>query len=131
MKVFIKVLRGDGCSFDVDGNITVVDVKHKIEQELKVPVNQQTLVFLGKTLVDEKALSFYPKIQDGCKLHLVIKKPESFKVVLGRLLLKYYSKEEVDLIVDEFMRDFNEKISTLSLDDLERIATSYLDEGSM
>lgn len=128
MKLFVKVLRGDGCITEVTENTTVLEVKKKIEIELKVPVAQQTLVYLGKTLLDDKSIGFYNKIKDGAKLHLVIKKPESLAVVLERFLRKYYSEDQVKLILDEFMRDFQTKVDSLSLDDLERIATSYLNE---
>lgn len=128
MKIFIKVLRGDGCIMEVQESTKISEVKRQIEQDLKVPVAQQTLVLFGKTLVDDKTIGFYPKIKDGTKLHLVIKKPESLEVVLGRFLKNYYTDEQSKLILDEFMKDFDSKVASLSLDDLERIATSYLNE---
>lgn len=131
MKIFIKVLRGDGCIMDVEKTTKIIDVKKQIEADLKVPVVQQTLVLLGKTLLDEKTIDFYPKIKDGTKLHLVIKKPESLNSVLGRFLRNYYSEEQTKLIMDQFMKDFQTKVNSLSLDDLERIATSYLSDESI
>lgn len=131
MKIFIKVLRGDGCLMEVQESTKILEVKQRIEQELKVPVAQQTLVFLGKTLLDDKTICSYPKIKEGTKLHLVIKKPESLQSVLERFLLKYYTSDQCKLILDEFMRDFYAKVDSLSLDDLERIATSYLNEESV
>lgn len=128
MKIFIKVLRGDGCIMDVEETTKISEVKKQIETELKVPISQQTLVLLGKTLVDDKTIGFYPKIRDGTKLHLVVKKPESLKVILGRFLRTHYTEEQCNLILDEFMRDFYAKVDSLSLDDLERIATSYLND---
>lgn len=131
MKIFIKVLRGDGCIIDVQESTKISEVKKQIENELKVPIAQQTLVLLGKTLVDEKTIGFYPKIKDGSKLHLVIKKPESLNIVLTRFLQNYYNEEQCNLILDEFMRDFYVKVDSLSLDDLERIATSYLNDENV
>lgn len=131
MKIFIKVLRGDGCIMDVEKTTKIVEVKKQIEADLKVPVTQQTLVLLGKTLLDDKTIGFYPKIKDGTKLHLVIKKPESLNIVLTRFLKTYYSEEQTKLILDQFMKDFQAKVDSLSLDDLERIATSYLNDESM
>ncbi|KAK9754712.1 Ubiquitin family [Popillia japonica] len=131
MKIFIKVLRGDGCTMDVEKTTKIIDIKKQIEGNLKVPVAQQTLVLLGKTLLDENTIGFYPKIKDGTKLHLVIKKPESLNAVLTRFLRSYYSEEQTKLIMDQFMKDFQTKVNSLSLDDLERIATSYLSDESM
>lgn len=115
---------------EVSERAKIVELKKKIEMELKVAASQQTLVYMGKTLVDEKSLDFYPKIKDGAKVHLIVKKPESLHLLLDRFLMKYYSQEQTKMILDEFMRDFSAKVESLSLDDLERIATSYLSEES-
>lgn len=131
MKIFIKVLRGEGCVIEVEEATKISDVKKKIETELKVPISQQTLVLLGKTLVDDKTIGFYPKIKEGTKLHLVVKKPESLPIVLGRFLRNYYTEEQCDLILDQFMKDFYIKVDSLSLDDLERIGTSYLNDENI
>lgn len=131
MKVFIKVLQGDGCMVDVNENMKISDVKKQIEHELKVPVSQQTLVLYGRTLADEHTVGSYVKIKEGSKLHLVIKKPDLLEEVLGRFLEKYYSEGQSKVILEEFMRDFHSKVKTLSLDDLERIATSYLNDENL
>ncbi|XP_065166959.1 ubiquitin-like protein 4A [Atheta coriaria] len=128
MKLFVKVIRGNGCLVEVTEQTTILEIKQKIEVELKVPVAQQTLVYLGKTLLDDNVVSFYNKIQDGAKIHLVIKKPESLNVVLERFLRKFYNDEQSRQILDEFMTDFYQKVKSLSLDDLEHIATNYLNE---
>ncbi|KAK5641271.1 hypothetical protein RI129_009818 [Pyrocoelia pectoralis] len=131
MKIFIKVLQGDGCIIEVTENMKILDVKKQIENHLKVPLSQQTLVLLGRTLADDQTIGSYPKIKDGTKVHLVIKKPESLEEVLGRFLHKYYSEKHTKLIVEEFMKDFHNKVKTLSLDDLERLAISYLNDENM
>lgn len=131
MKVYIKVLRGDGCILDISNNTKILELKKLIQTELKVPVAQQMLVLYGRTLMDERTVDSYPIIKDGVKLHLIIKKPEAFEVVLSRVLMKYYTKEQTKVIMEEFLKKFNEKVLTLSLDDLERIATSYLSDESL
>jgi len=131
MKIFVKVLQGDGCMLDVNENMKILDVKKQIELDLKVPVAQQTLVLFGRTLADEQTIAFYPKIKDGTKVHLVIRKPESLDEILGRFLQKYYSEIQTKAILEEFMKDFHAKVQSLSLDDLERIATSYLNDENV
>lgn len=88
-------------------------------------IEYQKLLSNGRTLLDDKNLEFY-KIKDLSKLMMVIKKPEPFKEVLTKNLRKYYTEELADRIVKEFLLDFNEKINEMSLDDLERLATSIL-----
>ncbi|KAF5285795.1 hypothetical protein FQA39_LY04256 [Lamprigera yunnana] len=122
---------GDGCMLEVNENMKIKDVKKQIETHLKVPVSQQTLVLFGKTLNDDHTIGFYPKIKDGTKVHLVVKKPESLEDILGRLLRKYYSEKQTKVIIEEFMKDFYNKVQMLSLDDLERIAISYLNDENM
>ncbi|KAK4874577.1 hypothetical protein RN001_013937 [Aquatica leii] len=122
MKVFIKVLQGDGCMVDVNENMKIQEVKKQIETHLKVPVSQQTLVLTGRTLSDDQTIG---------KVHLVIKKPESLEEILGRFLQKHYSEKQTKVILEEFMKDFYNKVQTLSLDDLERLAISYLNDENM
>lgn len=132
MKVFIKVLRGDGCVLDVQENMKILDVKNLIQQELKVPLSQQVLLLMGKTLTDDQTIGSYNKIKEGSKIHLVIKKADNLQDVLSRFLLRYYNEKQTKMILSEFMKDFHEKVQNLSLDDLERIATTYLsDENSL
>ncbi|GLV31876.1 uncharacterized protein CBL_07636 [Carabus blaptoides fortunei] len=130
MKIFIKIVQGDGCMIDIQDTATILDIKKQIQNDMKVPVSQQTLVLVGKTLIDDKPLTFYPTIKDGTKLNLVIKKPEALNVAMTRFLQKYYSEAQSKRICDEFMKDFEQKVGSLSLDDLERIATSYLNDES-
>lgn len=106
MKVFIKILQGDGCTVEITEDSTVLDVKKQIQNDLKIPIPQQSLLLLGKALVDEKPISFYPNIKDGTKLNLVVKKPEALQVVLIRFLQKFYDENQSKRICDEFMKVF-------------------------
>lgn len=128
MKVFIKVLGGDGSVVEVNEDMKISEVKRLIQQDLNIPVSQQALVLMGKTLADDHTVGSYNKIKEGTKLHLVVKKAECLQDVLAHFLRKYYSEKQTQLIMDEFMKDFNERVHNLSLDDLERIATSYMTE---
>lgn len=57
---------------------------------------------------------------------LVMKKPEPFKDVLLKQLKKYYSDDIADKIYKEFLEDYESKINTFSLDDLERLTENLL-----
>ncbi|KAK9885520.1 hypothetical protein WA026_011013 [Henosepilachna vigintioctopunctata] len=122
MKIIIKCLKGGNCLVEVDESTTIAELKKRIETDINIPATQQTLVLFGKTLQDDKPVSFYPKIKDGTKLYVAVKKPESLNTVLSKFLRHYYTEEQCKMIVDEFMKNFNIKIKNLSLDDLERIA---------
>lgn len=126
MKLTVKSLKGESCVVSVGEKTTILELKKLTEKELKIPASQQTLVLLGKSLQDDKCIGDYPKIKDGTKLFVAVKKMETLHGVLAKFLAKYYSEEQCQLIVDEFMRNFYSKINSLSLDDLERMAISEL-----
>lgn len=128
MQIIIKCLKGGTTSAEVDQNTLIMDLKKKVEKDLKIPVSQQTLIVLGSPLQDDKKIGDYPKIKEGTKLYVVIKKPESLQSALGKFLRKYYSEEQCKIIVDEFMRNVQTKVDNLSLDDWENIARANLNE---
>lgn len=126
MKLTVKSLKGESCVITVAEKTTILELKKLAEKELKIPAAQQTLVLLGKSLQDDKCISDYSKIKDGTKLFVAVKKVETLHGILSRFFRKYYTEEQCQLIVDEFMRNIYAKIDSLSLDDLERIAISEL-----
>ncbi|XP_050297720.1 ubiquitin-like protein 4A [Anthonomus grandis grandis] len=128
MQIIIKCLKGGSTSAEVDQGTSILDVKRKVEKDLKIPINQQTLLVLGSPLQENKTVGDYPKIKEGTKLYVVIKKPESFQMVLTKFLRRAYSEDQTRLIFDEFMRNFKKNINSLSLDDLEKLATTCLSE---
>lgn len=117
---------------DVTEHTKIEDIKKKVETDLKVPISQQTLVLHGKILHDDKTIGFYPKIKEGTKLYVAVRKPEPLNVALERILRQYYNEVQTKQIVDYFMKDFHDQVASLSLDDLERIAISDLhDENAL
>lgn len=93
---------------------------------------------------DENLLSFYPGIKDGSKLNLVVKKlsQESnenkqnvgksgiilLKESVSRILKHYYSESETESITNELIKDLKNKVNNLSFDDLERLATTLIQD---
>ncbi|CAH0564131.1 unnamed protein product [Brassicogethes aeneus] len=122
MKIVVKNIKGGSSIVEVNEHTSILDVKKLVENDIKIPWAQQTLVLFGKTLQDEKSIGDYPKIKDMTKLHAAVKKAESLQVVLARFLRRYYSDEQCNLITEEFMRIVQSKMDSMSLDDLERIA---------
>lgn len=107
---------------------TVAELKHKIEKLLNIPVACQKLLCVGRTLVDDKTLGSYgPAIKPGCKLTLVVKEPESLKDFMHKLFKRFYADDQSEELTTALMIDLEKRIGQLSLDDMERLATHYLE----
>ncbi|RZC34072.1 ubiquitin and/or Ubiquitin 2 domain containing protein [Asbolus verrucosus] len=130
MKIIVKGIRGGSSVVDAQENTTILELKKKVENDINIPVAQQTMVLYGKTLQDDRTVGSYPKIKDGTKLYVAVKKPDTLNAALTRFLRQYYSDQQCTIIVDEFMKDFQNKVNNLSLDDLERIAKADMDNSA-
>ncbi|XP_006825369.1 ubiquitin-like protein 4A [Saccoglossus kowalevskii] len=129
MLIYVKVLQSKGkeCSIEVSSTDTVLFVKQCIAVQFNVPVLQQTLVFRGKTLADDQCLSYYD-IEPDTKIHLVIKKcVTQLWDQLKPILRKHFKAGDMDKVIDHFKQEFENAMSSLSLDDLERISSYNLE----
>lgn len=70
----------DWTVFQVDESISVLELKKEISKTLSIPVPRQKILFVGRTLADDKPLSAFPQIRSGSKLTVVLKEPEPLKV---------------------------------------------------
>lgn len=104
-----------------------MDLKKEISKSLNIPVPRQKILFVGRTLADEKLLSDYPQIQNGSKLTVVMKEPEPLKDVMCKIFKKFYSDEQSEAMAKDFMIDFEKRLDQLSLDDIERMAAYFLE----
>ncbi|XP_012288760.1 ubiquitin-like protein 4A [Orussus abietinus] len=143
MQVTVKILQGSECVVDITPSETILELKNKVSNLLSIDANQQKLLFMGKALADENPLSFYPGIKDGSKLNLVVKKKATitsenkstdasgiqlFRKEMSKVLSYYYTESETELIVNEVVKDLKNKVSSLSFDDLERLAAALLQD---
>lgn len=113
--------------FQVDEEITVLELKKEISKMLNIPVPRQKILHVGRTLVDDKPLSAFPQIKNGSKLTVVMKEPEPLKDVMCKIFKKYYSDEQSEAMAKEFMMDFDKRLEQLSFDDFERMAAYFLE----
>lgn len=111
----------------VPDDTSVLDLKKEIAKLLNIPVPRQKILSVGRTLVDEKTLNSYATIKNGSKLTVVIKEPEPLKDVMCKIFKKFYSDEQSETMAKEFMIDFENRLNQMSLDDIERMATHFME----
>lgn len=104
---------------------TILDVKQKIENQMKVPVSHQKLIQVGRTLLDNKTVGSYD-IKEGSKLTLVLKQPDSLKDAIYKQFRKYFNERQSEKLTNDFMDHVQERNKYLSLDDIERLAVAQL-----
>lgn len=112
----------------VSESTTIHELKQKIEKSLNIPVAHQKLLCTGRTLVDDKTIGAYSTaIKAGTKLTLVIKEPEPLKDIMLKMFKRYYTDQQSEEMTKEFLIDFEQRMRQMSLDDIERMATFFLD----
>ena len=75
MKLTVKNLKGDPFDVIVEPSDTVKQVKDKIEEEQKIPVDAQKLVAIGKVMADDKTIDEY-KLKEGDFIVIMVSKPK-------------------------------------------------------
>ena len=68
--VNVKKLTGETYAVEVTGETTVAELKELLADPAEIPAAEQRIIFAGRELEDEKALSEY-NIQRGSTLHLI------------------------------------------------------------
>ncbi|CAN7942169.1 unnamed protein product [Ixodes pacificus] len=138
MFISVKILQGQECTIEVSASSSISAVKQLVAQELQIPVDQQRLVFRGKTLSDGLSLEDY-NIEEGNRLHLfVLKTAEDAALAwdqMRKFLLSQFSPEDAEKVLEEYkkascslhLQDFSRAAASLSLDDIERLASAGLD----
>lgn len=133
MFISVKILQGEECTIEVSASSSISAVKHLVAQQLQIPVDQQRLVFKGKTLSDSLSLGDY-NIVEGNRLHLfVLKAADNSAVVwdqMRKFLLSQFSHEDAEKVLEEYKKDFAQSAASLSLDDIERLADSCMGSAS-
>lgn len=124
MKVIVKKLQGGECCLEVLPSTQISEMKRRIAEQLHIPVEEQKLLLLGRTLVDEQTVEAYPTIKDGTKLNLVVKKPDTLLEASVKFFKKMYGMTEAEATTagNRLIKIVQDKFSKLSWDDLDRLS---------
>eukprot|EP00270_Netrium_digitus_P017345 TRINITY_DN6348_c0_g1_i1.p1 TRINITY_DN6348_c0_g1~~TRINITY_DN6348_c0_g1_i1.p1 ORF type:complete len:284 (+),score=85.72 TRINITY_DN6348_c0_g1_i1:148-999(+) len=71
MVVFVKTLAGQTIPVEIESSATVDDVKARIFEEERIPVEQQRLMFAGNEIQNGRSIGEY-NIREGSDLHLLL-----------------------------------------------------------
>eukprot|EP00035_Acanthoeca_spectabilis_P038819 m.56501 g.56501 ORF g.56501 m.56501 type:complete len:76 (-) comp9304_c0_seq2:193-420(-) len=71
MLIKVKTLTGKEIEIDVEPTDTVLRIKELVEEKSGIPPDQQRLIFTGKQMADDQAITAY-KVTGGAVLHLVL-----------------------------------------------------------
>ncbi|KAK7601227.1 hypothetical protein V9T40_008668 [Parthenolecanium corni] len=133
MKIQVKLLEREPFMLEVRPEESVAIIKEMVYQYLRIPIEEQKLIFRGRILKDNETLQCCPQIADGSKLHLIMvtKKKHPLYNKVYEILRPHFSEKETQKILCLFMRKVYDSFRQLSLDDLERIARGELSKKSV
>ncbi|PIK54193.1 putative ubiquitin-like protein 4A [Apostichopus japonicus] len=110
MILTVKILQTPSkeCRIEVTASEPVISVKRMVARELDVPVHLQRLVFKGKTLAAclGRSTALWDKLQE--------------------VLHRHYEPGDAEIVLENFKKEFSSSVSSLSWDDIERLALSKM-----
>ena len=99
MQLFVKDLKGQIFTLDMEPTDTVTDLKEKVAAKDGTPVEHQRMIFAGRQLEDERTLAAY-KITEQSTVHLVLRlRGGMMHEASGRDGTGAVTIEEIDLLV--------------------------------
>ncbi|XP_004457885.2 ubiquitin-like protein 4B [Dasypus novemcinctus] len=145
MLLTVKLLLGRRCSLRVSGKESVATLKKLVSQRLRVPEQQQHLLFRGQLLADDKRLSDYCIGPDAC-INVIMRPPEKTAPEeaqqarlpppqpqalwqhLGRVLGKHFRPQDAQEVLRRLRQEHETWLQRISLDGLEQLAWKHLTE---
>ena len=91
-QIFVKTLTGKTYTVDVVETETVAQLKQKIQEKEGIPQSEQRLIFAGKELNEERALSDY-NIQKASTVHMVLRLRGGYSIFVRTLTGKTMTLE--------------------------------------
>nr|XP_007975840.1 ubiquitin-like protein 4B [Chlorocebus sabaeus] len=141
MFLTVKLLLGQRCNLKVSGQESVSTLKKLVSKRLKVPEEQQHLLFRGQLLEDDKRLSDYC-IGPNASINVIMRPLEKTALKeahqpktqplwhrLGPVLAKHFEPQDAKAVLQLLRQEHEERLQKISLEDLEQLAQYLLAEG--
>ncbi|KAJ0179678.1 hypothetical protein K1T71_004269 [Dendrolimus kikuchii] len=123
MKIIVKKLQGEECTLEVLPTTCILEIKHHIAKVFKISPEEQKLLFLGRTLLDDQIIQNYPNIKNGSKLNLVVKKRDGlYEASIKHFKMCGMTESEAQTAAKRLLIVVQEKFNKMSWDDIERLA---------
>lgn len=132
MQIIVKIINGSEHTLEVLPEQSILDLKELLFNQISIPVNQQRIMFKGKSLADQNILTDY-SIVEGTKIHLSIKKDVETDLTKELKVLGKSYVTDVDQFAIVFNQELKKLVNEMSLDDIERYeeARLKLNEATM
>uniref|UniRef100_A0A8C9HYZ2 Ubiquitin like 4B n=1 Tax=Piliocolobus tephrosceles TaxID=591936 RepID=A0A8C9HYZ2_9PRIM len=142
MFLTVKLLLGQRCNLKVSGQESVSTLKKLVSKRLKVPEEQQHLLFRGQLLEDDKRLSDYC-IGPSASINVIMRplekmalkeahqpqpQPQPLWHRLGPVLAKHFEPQDAKAVLQLLRQEHEERLQKISLEDLEQLAQYLLQE---
>lgn len=146
MKVTVKELKGKECDIEVESEWSVREFKTVVADRIGTSPECQRLILRGKVLQDEDSLG-RSGVTENSRIIATEKKPSitlkpatsnaskagvsnnnDFWQQLHTLLKRHFTEPDAAQVLDQCRKEFMKMTSTLSLDDIERLAGALLEQ---
>ncbi|VDL19108.1 unnamed protein product [Hymenolepis diminuta] len=126
MEITLKRLGYPAKNLKVAENTTVAEILSQVLSDCDIESERISLLFKGVPLSDRnRSLKDY-SIKSGDKIMVVVKAPgkPTFEQVLQKYLQTDYNSADAQAITSKFMSLLSSTLDSLSLDDIDRLASS-------
>ncbi|KAJ8784675.1 hypothetical protein J1605_008026 [Eschrichtius robustus] len=132
MFLTVKLLLGRRCSLKVSGRESVAMLKKLVSERLRVPEEQQHLLFRGQLLADDKHLSDYC-IGPNASINVIMRplektvpeeahQPQPLWHHLGQVLAKHFGPQDTEAVLQLLRQEHEGRLQRISLGELEQLA---------
>ncbi|XP_059942355.1 ubiquitin-like protein 4B [Mesoplodon densirostris] len=138
MFLTVQLLLGGRCSLKVSGRESVAMLKKLVSERLRVPEEQQHLLFRGQLLADDRHLSDYC-IGPNASINVIVRplektvpeeahqpQPQPLWHHLGQVLAKHFGPQDTEAVLQLLRREHKERLQRISLGELEQLARYLL-----